>query len=564
MVSLALLTALLLTVPTTAARPHPAPVARAYYVAPAGNDQNPGTQSRPFRSLAKLNQLTFHPGDRVLLAANATFRGNLHLTADDAGTPANPVTIGSFGGDKTARATIEVDSGSAVLVENAGGIVVENMLVRGNGYAQNHGSGVCIVNTLPGDKTLDFVQVRNVEATGFGRDITRMEPALVGAQNPAGQGIFVGGHARDKSKSGFRNVLIENCLVYDTEFYGILVTGFWQDNPSRHANQNVTIRNCTVHHIHGDPAYKDNHSGSGIFVEDTDTGLVDHCIAYETGELCSNPPGGGPCGIWTATSNNITIQYCEAHHNRTSNNTDGDGFDLDGGCTNCVMQYNYSHDNEGYGYLICSYEGAPFTHKNNVVRYNVSVNDCRRLTTGGAIHFWTDGKGRSEIFDAYVYQNTIINDRRVAVAIASKGVNNVLIANNLFVSGAATVVLDSLPGSTVRYAGNVYWSPDGRFRLGKYTSLDNWQRATGQEMTAGKPTGLFVSPELQNLAHPGIINNTRLLPAALRGLQPRPDSPLIGAGIDLPALPGVIPAHTDFRGVALPATGRPTPGAILP
>ena len=45
--------------------------------------------------------------------------------------------------------------------------------------------------------------------------------------------------------------------------------------------------------------------------------------------------------------------------------------------TNSVMQYNYSHDNDGAGYGL--YQGstsAPWS--NNVVRYNISQNDGRK------------------------------------------------------------------------------------------------------------------------------------------------------------------------------------------
>ena len=71
---------------------------------------------------------------------------------------------------------------------------------------------------------------------------------------------------------------------------------------------------------------------------------------------------------------------------------DGDGFDFDGGCTHCLMQYNYSHDNQAAGFLVYTYKDAPHQFANVVVRYNVSENDARRGDYA-ALHVVNDGDG---------------------------------------------------------------------------------------------------------------------------------------------------------------------------
>ncbi len=55
----------------------------------------------------------------------------------------------------------------------------------------------------------------------------------------------------------------------------------------------------------------------------------------------------------------------------------GAGFDFDGGCTNSTLQYNYSHDNYGAGYLLAQFDNAPLM-KNITIRYNISENDGRK------------------------------------------------------------------------------------------------------------------------------------------------------------------------------------------
>jgi hypothetical protein len=70
------------------------------------------------------------------------------------------------------------------------------------------------------------------------------------------------------------------------------------------------------------------------------------------------------------------------------------------------MQYNYSHDNTGAGYLLAQFANAR-AFSNNIVRYNISQNDSRKGNYAG-IHFWNGGSG---ISNTSVYNNTIYMSR---------------------------------------------------------------------------------------------------------------------------------------------------------
>ncbi|RPD42985.1 hypothetical protein EG028_01460 [Chitinophaga barathri] len=207
------------------------PAQRIYHVSKNGHDENPGTIQQPFRTIGRTNQLMLKPGDQLLFKGGEIFDGNILLDETDAGTGANPVRIASYG---EGRATIYAGLGTALLAMNTEGISVENLVVKGDGSDTNDGSGIAVVNSLPGDRRLSYVRIKNISASGFGRDIKKLKGEIVGMQNPSGQGIFVGGTAVDKSKSGFNDVLIENCETFENEFYGILISGYWQDDPSRH------------------------------------------------------------------------------------------------------------------------------------------------------------------------------------------------------------------------------------------------------------------------------------------------------------------------------------------
>ena len=287
----------------------PSPAPRSYHFSPTGDDgAGDGTADRPWATLRKAGTLSLRPGDKVLLAGGQTFGGGLRIDHDatgSAGTADSPITIGSYG---AGRAVIEAGEEDGVLVHNAGGVRVENLIVRGGNARPdaatkpadshaNHRSGVKFLNTLPGARRLGFVRIDNVEASGFGRE-----------------GIVVIGWPDDKSQSGFRDVRITGCVAHDNTYCGIYVSGIFDARAGGYADADVYVGNCTAYANRGDPGFRDNHSGSGIFVEDTDGGLVEDCTAHDNGDLC---PGtkGGPCGIWAAAARDLTIQRCESYAN---------------------------------------------------------------------------------------------------------------------------------------------------------------------------------------------------------------------------------------------------------
>jgi hypothetical protein len=520
-------------------------LAVTYYVSPSGYDSHSGTSAQTaWRTIDKVNATDLNPGDKVLFQSGYDYPGNLLLTAEDAGTPTQPVVTGSYG---SGRARIKAGNGSGVIVQNAGGVEVKDIIVMGDDYKTNIGSGIKIVNELPNNRKLEYIRVHNVEASGFGR---RKGVIPEGYQTPNGCGIFVGGNTADGSKSGYRDVRITHCVSYQNEFYGILTTGYWHDDPNTYANIDVYVGYCKMYNNPGEPNYFENHSGSGILMEDVDGGLIEYCEAYDNGYDC-NCRTGGPVGIWAAAANKIIIQHCESHHNRTKI-LDGGGFDFDGGTTNSTLQYNYSHDNAGPGYLICSYKNAPHRFENNTVRYNISVNDCQKSRYGG-IHFWTGSPKEDPISSTWIYNNTIYSSFGPAISIKVKeGIYNTKIYNNLFITGNNQILVEGKPDrSMATFAGNAYWAVDGKYDIAGHKSLEDWRKDTGQEILNGKPVGLIVDPRLTVLGKSITIGDPTKL-HTLTAYRLQKDSPLIDAGLDLRSLFGIDPGDKDFYGNPIP------------
>ena len=284
-----------------------------------------------------------------------------------------------------------------------------------------------------------------------------------------------------------------------------------------------------------------------------DGGIVERCVARNNGALCPCR-AGGPVGIWATNANNVTIQFCESHHNRTSaQSLDGGGFDLDGGVTNSLLQYNYSHDNDGAGYLVYQYPNAPHTFRGNTVRYNISQDDGRKHHYGG---IFVGG----DVRDCVIYNNTVFvrpAPGATPCALIAAG-RNMRYCNNLLVTAGGVPLLEGSGGQEILLRGNAYWSSGDAFKItwnGKaYDSLKAFQTATGRETktpNGGAAMGLEADPLLTRPGGGGTLDDADKL-KTLDAYRLRPGSPLINAGVHLPIYLGVRVGQQDFYGISLP------------
>lgn len=447
------------------------PPPRDYHFSPRGDDAaGTGTVEQPYRTIARANALELNPGDRVLFEAGQTFAGNLSLDARDAGTPDRPVTIASYG---AGRAVIDAATGTGVRVENAGGVRVADLVIVGAGRRVNWGSGVEFFNTLPGAKKLRHVRVENVEARGFGRE-----------------GVLVHGGPTDGSASGYHDVVVADCVTRDNSHTGIYFTGWWKAHwgkqPHAFAHANVRVVRCLARDNTGDPSARNtNRSGSGILLDSVDGAVVEHCEATHNGAE-NRARDGGPVGIWCTISNNVTIQYSRSHRNRTGAGHDGGGFCLDGGVCNSVLQYNASEENEGSGYGLYEYPGAPPAF-GNVIRNNVSRNDGRKNGYAG-IHVWDDARALRDvrIENNQVYMDAAPPGQKPARAMwIQSPIREARVAGNTFTIAPGVRLMDVAGGQrSVHFEHNVYHTGGDRIALEwgghEFTSLRAWLAETGQ------------------------------------------------------------------------------------
>jgi len=511
--------------------------ATTYYINTSGNDANPGTSpAQAWRTPSRVHNARLQPGDRVLLAGGQSFDGGLLISSSSYGTASQPLIFSSYG---PGRATITSGENCGFYAYNRAGIEVRNLAFIGSGRLSNKNSGINFYLDSVSTQ-LQHIRLDSLDVSGY-----HDEGISIGSWNGA---------------SGYRDVRITNCQVHANGLAGISSYIEYPMMQAAYGHHNWYVGNCTVYDNAGQADFTSNNSGNGIILSGIDGALVEHCTAYHNGWLNANP-GGGPVGIWGWSCNNLTIQLCESHHNLSGTSKDGGGFDLDGGCTNSILQYNYSHDNQGPGYLLAQFDGAPAMH-DLTVRYNISENDGRGYGQG-AIMIWSSG-ANGGIVRANIYNNTVYlgptadGSLPSALSIISGGISEVTVRNNLFQTSPGQPVASSVTSNGVKLQGNCYWTPDAaapyfEWTGTTYNSLEAWRTATSQEIvsntTGSRATGIVADPKLII----GSSTRATTLTSTSAAFNFGPNSVLAGAGLKLAAEFGIDPGQRDYFGNATPS-----------
>jgi hypothetical protein len=503
-----------------------------YYVSPLGSDDADGlAPQRAWKTVERVNVQRLRAGDTVLFQAGKSYGGGLYLSTKEAGTADRPIVFSTYGGK--GRATLYSGDACGLEVAENAGVAVTNMNFVGGGMNSSPTSGIYIHAGMAG-RVLSSFHVRNVDVSQYGHD-----------------GITV---VASGAGSSISNVKIERASVHHNLWSGVNVTG------SAVAGVN---RNYVVDHVNAydNPGLQSGTfvTGSGIYLADVEDALVQRCLAYNNG---SN--GIAPVGIWAAGSNRVTFQYNESYDNRTTSTTDGGGFDFDWDVTNSVMQYNYSHGNDGPGYMLGAGSHA---NSGNVIRYNVSENDGRKNGRGG-IYLWGNVTAAT-IHNNVVYTQPASDSNLAALRAYDGGADgkipqNVTVANNIFQTDGGVKILNLsstiAAKSKFTFANNAYYSGAEAFKIQwgatSYASLAAWRDGTGQERTsAGKAAGAQTHPRLAGAGLGGTLANADLLgtPLGLAAYRLQSKSPLIDRGRSLTVPLGLSTlATTDlFGGPAL-------------
>ena len=491
---------------------------RGFYISTMGSDGNPGTKQKPWKTLLNTRQMQLMPGDSLLFHGGQIFTGSLLPGDSLKGTSSSPILISSYG---TGRATLTAGNGPGIVLRFS-----------------------------------EFVQVKFLKLTGSGRKKGNTEKGIMAL---SGTHLFFDAlEISGFQKSGLEivngtDIRIDHTDTHDNGYAGISVSGL---HFPAIENNRIYIGHSTARNNPGDPTELNNHSGNGIVVGLARNVLIEYCTA--TGNGWDMPrKGNGPVGIWAWQADSVVIQYCLSYRNKTSpGSMDGGGFDLDGGVTHSLVQYNLAYENQGYGYGIFQFSGAtPWHH--NTFRYNISYNDGNTTLHGASVLWWNGSKDSSQFHDAYIYQNLFYNSHGYALGVIPGQYDNsrFYFLNNIITGKNEIMGGDSL--RTEHFFGNRWWSIVSGFKVNGMKSYSSWIEKTGMERLSGKITG--------KNAPPGIILPTGTLPLkatdwkGLRAFRIRSPRDTSSIGINMELIFGIDKGQFDFFGNKL-GRGNLIPG----
>ena len=486
-----------------------------YYVdALSGSDTNAGTSpASAWKSLKRVNATTFHPGDSLLLKSGCVWPGQ--LWPKGSGTEQKPIHIRKYADGPVPRIDGQGTVEDAVLLKNQEFWEIEDLEVTNaaTDYKSTH-RGVHLALDNFGEAHHFVLRHLNVHDVS-GRDDIKYNGGIILTA------------AGGKKPSRFVDVLIEGNEVYHVDRNGIST---WSDRWQRslwYPSLHVVVRGNRLRDIGGD----------GIMIAVTDGALLER----NTVSRANQRSNGYNIAIWTWSADNSVIQFNEA--SGTKGQRDGEGFDSDWNSRNTLIQYNYSHDNEGGFLLICD-DGSqrPVDSIGNIgtiARYNISQNDRHRgIAISGPVR------------DILIYNNTFYfgpGDPTDAVLFTDWNgwSKNTSFLNNIFYAlgpariGHAVSRADNGTHTSAPGLGN---SSENRFEANTYF---------GQITPAEDPRGSTADPLFAN---PGKGTFDR---ESLRAYTLEPDSPARQSGVAVSDIGG-----TDFFSASLKNCAGRDRGAV--
>jgi hypothetical protein len=538
---------------------------RGYFVSPDGSDNNDGRSvETPWKSLEKVNASKFKPGDTIRFEGGRIFESNIllyqsALLISDSGTPDSPIVYTSYGG---LRALIKADT-IGVMCSGKEYVEFRSINVSGSFKPFDQRDAKAFKNI-----GLWFINHNsNRKLRGIKIDSCSFTSLQTNAIN------ITAYNENSPQVGGYDGVEITNCRVDSIGHIGIIMnwSAMYLHSFSDYPLTNITIRNCEISRVTGlynnfvpGTMKHDTYSGNGIFISHTDSALIERNTVYSCGGSGFDTIiGSGPSGIEAAASRRITCQYNEVYDIKASTGSDGHGMHFGDGVQNSIMQYNYSHNNDGPGFSFHCYGNSyPLANSNNVLRYSISARNGRE-SVYNACEILVSSFNPKTTDNISVYNNTIYSVRQNSIEMSvievERSATNISFRNNIIISDDPDVLIINVhplqnPTSVV-LQGNLYWSKNGsyKFREGNDTfyTYQSWQggasRYVMREVLNGKNSGIIDDPKVllpENILN---LNNSYELS---RMNEFRMDAASVAArrGLNLKELFGLDPGKNDFFG----------------
>jgi hypothetical protein len=472
-----------------------------YYVDCSAGSNGNGSQSSPWNNLGTVNGTTFSAGDSILFQRGTTCSGQ--LWPKGSGASGSPITIGAYG----SGALPIINGGSntsAIKIYNQEYWEIQDIETTGGAPW-----GIYIAGDV--SDVLDYFRISNVVVHDVGGTVNDKETGLIVITPEA-------------ANTTFNDVIIDGATVHDTTQWAGIIVG--QDDFGRSRTSprstNITIRNSLGYNIYGD----------GMVLYQVNNGVMENSVTYETGNQPTETIGT-PNAIWTWMCGDCTVQFTEAYL-AASPGVDGGAYDIDYGCSDNYVQYNYAHDNDAYCYAVFATQEGMTDY--SIVRYNICSNNARNGDLSADrnadvyLAVWSSGKVENLIMHNNThYWNPANTSDHYAVTFFDLWRGCCLTGANYFLNN---IVYSTVPkmvymeDTNITFDYNLYWytgAGDPVFKWGhrNYTGFSAWQSGSGQDAN-----GMYADPKMNDPTYHGVD-----FPTTQFTLQS--DSPAINAGVDV-------------------------------
>ncbi|GAB1308887.1 hypothetical protein KH5_15700 [Urechidicola sp. KH5] len=330
-------------------------LATNYYVnSKTGNDDNDGkSEQNAWKSLNKVNEEEFLPGDIVLFAAGTSYEGQ--LIPKGSGNNKKVIQIDKYGKGANPAIHGKGEELYTLLLYNVQYWEIRNLEITNQGSQPLRKRRGVIV------RAENFGDCNHIVLEGL--EIHHVNGFL--EKKKGGGSAILWENKGEKVKTRFVDLQILNNYLHHCERNAINSRGY-ANRTKWHPSIGVVIRGNLIENIPGD----------GIVPIGCDGALIEYNVIRKG--VDSMPFGDAAAGIWPWSSDNTLIQFNEVSDHRAK--WDGQSYDADFNCIGSVFQYNYSFDNWGGFMLICNNGlklGQPINigTENTKIKYNLSVND---------------------------------------------------------------------------------------------------------------------------------------------------------------------------------------------
>lgn len=321
-----------------------------------GADDAAGTSPETaWKTIARCSETKFAPGDTILLKVGDTFEGS--LTLEGSGDALTEVTLGSYG--EGARPRIEGKGEEACIrLINPSQVTVTGLeLTNPDGHfgLRMTGRNAGALSTV----TLERLKIHDVHKAAWS------QPEDPGHGREKYYGGINAEILRGERPSWWEGIIIRHCEIHDLGPCGISIGSAYPLHERMRARRGrdpfpikgVLIEKNVIRDITRD----------GAIIRQCQGAVMRHNEVIRTGRVSISN------GIWFWDCQDSVICYNVGTECGVQGRVDGGPFSIDYYCKDCVIEYNYSHDNGGPGFMAFGNHG---TGTGTLIRGNISFNDA--------------------------------------------------------------------------------------------------------------------------------------------------------------------------------------------